>query len=386
MKITSTNDLQLPSRKLSLHFYLTHSLFVFFAFSCMAEGSRQLEPLWKFPVPRWVDSSPALGDDGVLYFGSFDQKFMAVETNGVFRWSFTTDAEIRSSPALSREGRLYFGCRDNNIYALNTSGRKLWSLRTGGWIDSSPALGNDGTIYVGSWDKKFYALNPDGSVKWTFPTGGPILSSPAITSNGVVCFGSNDGKFYALSDQGKKEWEFSAQGPVIASPAIGADGTIYFTSVDGFLYALASDGTLQWKVHTGGTTDCSPVIAADETLLLGVNNAFWRFSPRGEKMDSFEMPHHLRAPPVALSRDSYLLLVFQGPLRLTGLQGTVSSTYPLWTEGKASATISPDGLLFVFSSTHDLTAFATDHQLAGSLWPKFRGNNRNTGNVGDNGL
>ncbi len=373
------------SRKSALHLTILVLAIILFGFDGMAaEEPTPLEPKWKFRVPRWVDSSPALGDDGVLYFGSHDQRFMAVDTNGIRRWSFATGAEVVSSPALTRDERLYFGCRDNHVYALNTSGTKLWSLKTGGWVDSSPALGNDGTIYVGSWDKTFYALRPDGDVKWTFSTGGPILSSPAISANGLVCFGSNDGRLYALSAQGEKAWEFSTSGPVIASPAIGADGTIYFSSLDGNFYALTSSGELRWKLRTGGITDCSPVIATDGTLLLGVNNTAWTVSSEGEKVSSFKMPHPLRSPPVALSGGSHLLVVFQGPLRLVDMNNKLVGTYPLWGEGKSSATVSPAGLLFVVSAHHELMAFPTDHRLAQSSWPKFRGNLRNTGNVADN--
>jgi outer membrane protein assembly factor BamB len=80
--------------------------------------------------------------------------------------------EIKSSPAVADDGTIYFGSRDRKLYAVTPQGKQKWTFATGAWIDSSPAIGADGTVYFGSWDANFYALNPDGSEKWKFPTGG----------------------------------------------------------------------------------------------------------------------------------------------------------------------------------------------------------------------
>ena len=75
-------------------------------------------------------------------------------------WEFETGGDVYSSPAIGSDGTVYFGSLDNKLYALNgKTGIKLWEFETGGWVRSSPAIGSDGTVYVGSLDNKLYAIN-----------------------------------------------------------------------------------------------------------------------------------------------------------------------------------------------------------------------------------
>lgn len=80
----------------------------------------------------------------------------------ILKWMFTTGGDIYSSPAIGRDGTIYVGSFDNNLYAINTDGTLKWKFTTGGDIYSSPAIGKDGTIYVGSLDDNLYAINIDG--------------------------------------------------------------------------------------------------------------------------------------------------------------------------------------------------------------------------------
>ena len=64
-----------------------------------------------------------------------------------------------SSPAIGSDGTIYFGSYDKNLYAINPDGSKKWAFKTGNWVNSPPTIGNDGTIYVGSRDKNLYAIS-----------------------------------------------------------------------------------------------------------------------------------------------------------------------------------------------------------------------------------
>ncbi|MBI2250314.1 MAG: PQQ-like beta-propeller repeat protein, partial [Brevundimonas diminuta] len=74
-----------------------------------------------------------------------------------------TGGWITSSPAVGADGTVYVGSWNNNLYALNPDGSTKWSYPTGGSVESSPAIAADGTVYVGSNDGKLYALKPDGA-------------------------------------------------------------------------------------------------------------------------------------------------------------------------------------------------------------------------------
>jgi outer membrane protein assembly factor BamB len=340
-------------------------------------------PEWSATIGCISDSSPALGPDGTIYFGTFDGKLWALNQDGSRKWVFRAGSEIKSSPALAPDGTLYFGSRDRKFYALRTDSKKRWEFKTGGWVDSSPALGKDGTIYFGSWDKTFYALNPDGSRKWEFKTAGEITSSPAIGGDGTIYFGSHDKKFYAIDTEGKKNWEYETGGQIISSPAINADECIYFTSVDGYFYALNFDGTLRWRLRTGGITESSPVIAEDGTIYAGVNNDLWSIAPNGKQNWPRVVDLPVEAAPVALADKTVCCISRLGSLVDVNSERVLQWTYYCYGYGYASPAVSPSGKFYFSDRGANFSAIPVGTPLAKSPWPKFRGNARNTGNIND---
>ena len=99
----------------------------------------------------------------------------AKATAGVKLWEFETRGDVLSSPAIGSEGTVYFGSEDNKLYAINgKTGVKLWEFKTGLNVLSSPAIGSDGTVYVGSYDNKLYAIKTDskGLAKSPWPMRG----------------------------------------------------------------------------------------------------------------------------------------------------------------------------------------------------------------------
>jgi outer membrane protein assembly factor BamB len=145
-------------------------------------------PTWSVAFGRFydghlVDSSPAIAEDGTIYvgtdpygaFGQFpvpvDTSFWAVNPDGTIKWSFDTLDGVESSPAIGHDGTIYFGSYDKHLYAVTDEGYQgtlKWKFLTGGVVDGSPAVDGDGVIYFGSRDATVYALNPDGTIKWTF--------------------------------------------------------------------------------------------------------------------------------------------------------------------------------------------------------------------------
>src|SRR3989442_16012102 len=96
--------------------------------------ARALEAMtneWSVRIGSASDSSPAIGPDGTIYFGTWEGKFWALNPNGSNKWTFTTGVEIRSSPAVGADGTIYFGCRDRKLYALQPDGKRKWEFKTG---------------------------------------------------------------------------------------------------------------------------------------------------------------------------------------------------------------------------------------------------------------
>jgi len=238
---------------------------------------------WEFsdPIYGFVYSSPAIAQDGTIYIGNNNKKLYAINPDGTKKWDFSTGKAIQSSPAIGEDGTIYVGSNDNRLYAINPGGTLKWSYFTGGNIMSSPAIDTDGNIYVGSDDQKLYAFNPDGSIKWIFPTNKMIRSSPAIGEDGTIYVGSENHLLYAIYPDGTQKWSYTTCGMIKSSPAIDADGTIYVGSEDGHVYAVNANGTLLWNYDTGGDIDNpSPAIASDGTIYIGnINGDFFAIGP-----------------------------------------------------------------------------------------------------------
>ena len=225
-------------------------LFIHCTSLVFAQSQWRIEKKWAFKTGSYVQSSPAIGSDGTIYVGSYDDNLHAINPRGRKKWAFDTGGNVVSSPAIGSDGTIYVGSMaelvglpllfpEPLLYAINPDGSKKWAFDTGGAVDSSPAIGSDGTIYVGCHGSYLYAINPDGSKKWAFETGDSVFSSPAIGSDGTIYFGSQDNNLYAINPDGSKKWAFKTGGDVDSSPAIGSDGTIYFGSDDGNLYAIS---------------------------------------------------------------------------------------------------------------------------------------------------
>ncbi|MEE9443283.1 MAG: PQQ-binding-like beta-propeller repeat protein [candidate division Zixibacteria bacterium] len=177
-------------------------------------------PIWEFPTGTFfdghlVDCSPAIAEDGTIYVGSdpygasgqgpFEQptstSFWAVNSDGTLKWIFETGDGVESSPAIGPDGTIYFGSYDSCFYALTDMGNEgvqKWKFKTGGKIDGSATVGGDGVIYFGSRDSTLYALYPDGSVKWTFPLDDGTECSPTIDDKGNLYIGTFGGTLYVL--------------------------------------------------------------------------------------------------------------------------------------------------------------------------------------------
>ncbi len=63
-----------------------------------------------------------------------------------------------SSPVIDVNGVIYVGSRDKKFYAINPNGTMKWFAETGSAIESSAAIDKDGTIYIASTDGKLYAI------------------------------------------------------------------------------------------------------------------------------------------------------------------------------------------------------------------------------------
>lgn len=315
---------------------------------------------------------------------------------GTKKWDFTTGFSIKSSPAIDSDGTVYIGSQDHKVYALDgVTGRKKWEFLTGGSVASTPAISSDGFVFVGSDDQKLYALNgATGVKKWDFITGDSpyiIGSSPAIGPDGTIYIGSGVGKVYALyGTSGTKKWEFLTEGMVWSSPGIGSDGTVYVGSGDKKVYAInGANGTKKWELLTGGAVESSPAIGSDGTVYAGSKDGKLYAINGSSGTKKWEFP--IEGSSIAIGSDGaiYMFTRKDGKLyALDGATGVNKWQFPTlfgWFSGTystSSPAIGLDGTVYVGGFDAKVYAIVSGSVgLAKSPWPKFRGNNQNTGRV-----
>ena len=337
---------------------------------------------WKFTTGFQVESSPAIGTDGTIYVGSWDNNLYAINpANGSEKWEFTTGSAVVSSPAIGMDGTVYVGSWDYNVYAINPAdGIQKWQFTTGKAVDSSPAIGSDGTVYVGSEDGNVYAINPaDGSQKWKFTTGSPVWSSPAIGADGTIYVGTgvedaanipSPGYLYALNPaDGSQKWKFATQDAVESSPAIGADGTIYVESdyfagenihttpfFSGTLYAInPADGTQKWACGTGEFSwthpGSSPVIGIDGTIYVeSADSNLYAIDPNGSQKWQFTGVGGYSSPAIGADGTLYVGSDDDNVCAINPADGSLVWKFTTGGWVDSSPAIGADGTIYVGSS------------------------------------
>jgi len=211
---------------------------------------------WKYgPIDGWVESAAAIDENGTIYFGtSIGEKnyLYALYQNGTLKWKYPTGHHIMSSPVIGKDGTIYFGSYNKNIYALYPNGTLRWNFKTDGFVHTSPAIDDDGVIYCGSDDHYMYALYPNGTLKWKYDAGCRIGGDPTIGDDGTIYFGGVENPaLYALYHNGTRKWKVTLGSNVVSSPALAGNSTIYIAAYKGptgaYIYSINPNGTVNWR-------------------------------------------------------------------------------------------------------------------------------------------
>ncbi len=136
--------------------------------------------IWKFVTETHVDTTPAVGLDGNIYFGSASDELFAISSDGTLLWKFEASGDIVSSPTLAENGTLYFG-GGNNFYALNTSSL---GLAASSWAKIQRDVRNTGQLGSDVTRRRFfaphaYSIDELNNVLLTMRHIGNPLAAPA---------------------------------------------------------------------------------------------------------------------------------------------------------------------------------------------------------------
>lgn len=120
----------------------------------------------------FVGSSVAINEtSGRIYFGTKgneQSKLYCLDlVTGEQKWDFPTGRDIYSSPLIGDNGNIYFGSESQYIYSLNSDGTLAWKepvFQDVTW--PSPAMDDNGVIYIGGMgdgekNGKIFAIQTD---------------------------------------------------------------------------------------------------------------------------------------------------------------------------------------------------------------------------------
>lgn len=267
--------------------------------------------------------SPVTGADGTIYIsGNENDTLYAVTSEGNSLWSFTgkklANEQFVAPVVIGRDGVIYFGSTQNVFYAVNPDGSLRWQQTLGGAVRLSANIGNDGTIYVVGQDCWLYAMQPDGKIKWRAyleKRAGSSGNGPALASDGTIYVVAGEflmgfapdgsqrlkvncsdlGVLYglvvddfeliyvtgdvprvrAISNSGATRWEYNFPKSFGApfAPALGKDGSLYFASTNtGEVVALNHDGTKRWSYSVANAPSLTELSLDDSNHVYLVND------------------------------------------------------------------------------------------------------------------
>ena len=266
---------------------------------------------WKHQTSGVVYASPVISD-GVVYIGSTDSVFYAIEAgSGKEKWRYHSGNTIQSSAAVYNH-LIYFES-GNRLFALTARGKLKWErdlcdgvvnnqMDPWDFYHSSPYI-HDGILYIGTeqgillgidaksgeqvlrcqtiseqairttpvvsgglviygdWGGVMYANDiSTGALAWkydtkqegTYPWPNSILTKLVVEGESVY-FAGKSNRLYSLDVRtGKKLWHYSSPTDqwLIGGPVV-SDGVVYLGSSDQHLFHAidASDGALLWTVE-----------------------------------------------------------------------------------------------------------------------------------------
>ena len=233
-------------------------------------------PKWlaPFQTQGQVNSSPVLGSNGYLYFGSSDGNVYSIDSfTGLLIWTYSPSPSpppirpIYTSAAIDVSGNVIIGngsYMNGILYCIDgTTGLDVWSVGgisfdpSGGPIYNTVAIKDD-TIYLSTIAYVFAINRTDGTVKGKYFGESFYYTSPVIDASGTLFVGCINAKpdvpngtplqygiLLSLTDNGAsftENWRFKiTEGEARpAPPVLDNNKTIYISTTDNNIYAIKS--------------------------------------------------------------------------------------------------------------------------------------------------
>ncbi|NOZ04506.1 MAG: PQQ-like beta-propeller repeat protein, partial [FCB group bacterium] len=135
---------------------------------------------WIYETRGKIQSSPVIGEDGTLYFvTSYDQSdtnhtslyLNALSSMGNLLWHYQLLEDLNAwsvaygdmSPLVGTNGVIYVGTAEGIFYAIDTTGTLIWKYRVQASVyNETAAMDLDQNLYFTAADGYLYSIGKDG--------------------------------------------------------------------------------------------------------------------------------------------------------------------------------------------------------------------------------
>jgi hypothetical protein len=162
----------------------------------------------------------------MVYVGSTDNRFYALNSDGTFYWSFMTSGCIYSSPSIGSSGEIYFGSDDLVFYCIKQAPTETPTITPTPTDTLTPTLTPTPTNSPTPTDTPIPTVTPSSTI---VPTGAPTLTPtttpipPLIVRPGELIAGQGFSVYLALTEDITQPFDFYF---FVNTPA--GDYTLYF--------------------------------------------------------------------------------------------------------------------------------------------------------------
>jgi outer membrane protein assembly factor BamB len=144
---------------------------------------------WKMALPGQAIGSPVVDADGTIYMGISQNPrnqaghgvMLAIDpVSHQLRWSYSTAAPVESTPAIGDDGMIYFGDNGGTVHAVDRRGTSVWKAEFAAPIRSAAAILGPGLVALGLDDGSLAVLKC--SSQRLLPAGWPKIAGTSAHS------------------------------------------------------------------------------------------------------------------------------------------------------------------------------------------------------------
>ncbi|MFT4603386.1 MAG: outer membrane protein assembly factor BamB [Rhodothermales bacterium] len=330
---------------------------------------------WQRETKGPIRSTPVVGNNEDVFVTSEDGRLWGFTSEGNDLWAvpYNSSAPLRSSPAMGVDGVLYFGDTFGNLHAVNSfNGLSAWSSPVkvaDGSIVEAPVITRDHTVIVADSQGRLSGYDRMGTLLWQ-----------SIIRGSGTCGGGAARAPMALA-----EIQLTVELPT-GEIRSSTEALVYVMADDGCLYAYSGfDGSRLWHYALGGTKVSGPIIDGSGTIYAGTETGLFALNETADALTP-RLRYKFVTDDVGMPAiDTNGVIHFVSGRKVMGINtnGTPNWEYQLNTEADGPVTINREGTLLVAGRNGHLFGLKTGSAgLAGGKWPMYGRNARHTGRIG----